>query len=165
MALLENWIKNYTAKVGMGMVDSVKFNEYFSKEKEINSLNEKEKEAMKMLLGFYEKLKLSSLTTLGIEDIVLVDTPEFKGQIRDGRLEKQTKLDANSNKLLNIIMGPETENGDTRSVNKPTAIKGAGGNQEEYSEIDKLQQEIDKYPEGSIERKALEEELAKLDKK
>jgi hypothetical protein len=144
---VENWIKKYSGYVGLGVADKLKFNQFIINDIDIKRLDEIHKKRIVDFFKFYERLKLSSLTVAGIEESVPVNTPQFKGYIRDGRLEKETRLSPEIQKILDVVSAEEKNeikiNSDTNNKNN-------------------LQNLLQKYPEGSLERRVVEEEIKRI---
>jgi len=165
---VENWIKNYTSEVGTGIIEALKLHQYFTQNKEFNNLSRDEKEKLKNFFEFYERLKLSSLTAAGIEETIPVNTPEFKGQIRDGRIEKEDKrLDVKTKRITELakqaIKGIEdfdemAEHYKTGSLER----KAIEEEKQTEKKIKDLRELADSFAEGSLERKAVEEEIGRL---
>lgn len=140
---VENWIKKYTSKTSVGKVESVKFEQFFIQDADVLKLDTGEREKLKQFFKFYEKLKYSSLTVVGFEGSLPVNTPEFKGYIQNGAMEGEGRLDRKTRQLLDSIMGI---------------------NQKQYdvdSEINELESKEKQYAEGSLEKKMIDEELKK----
>jgi len=166
---VENWIKSYTRELGTGMVETLKLDQYFLQNQDFRNLSNEEKEKIKSFFEFYEKLKRSSLTAAGIEETIPVNVEEFKGQIRDGRLEKEsTRLDPrlkNLSELVNQIL-ESAENEARYGEYKEGSIEKKALEEEvsREKEIEDLQYMANKYIEGSLERRAIEEEIEKMNK-
>lgn len=165
----ENWIKDYVSAVGIGSVDSAKFNSYFLDGKNINGLKPEEKERMRTFFKFYERLKLSTFSVVGVEETIPVpiDDKGTMGVIRDGKVERDTPLSPEMQKILavakEVVHGipatqavPETNQSRTNAV-KPSIAEDA--------KIADLKHTAAKYRPGSLQRKAVEAEIKKLSKK
>ena len=167
---VENWIKSYTSELGTGIVETVKLYQYFTQNKDFNNLSETEKEKLKIFFEFYERLKFSSLTAIGIEESVPFNTPEFKGYISDGRLIRESRLDPRFQKILNIVSGvgedaqiSELEEEEKRYKEGSLERKFFEEQIDKEKEVKELRVIADNYKEGSLERKAIEEEIEKLE--
>ena len=147
---VENWIKKYSGYIGLGVADKLKFNQFIVNDIDIKKLDGIYKKNVIDFFKFYEKLKLSSLTVVGIEESIPVNTPQFKGYIRDGRLEKETKLSPEIQKILDVVSAGE-------DATIEIAVDKDGNKSS-------LQQLLQNYPEGSLERRAIEEEMKKISK-
>lgn len=148
-----NWLLDYNRSLGTGKVDNLKRIQYFTNNNNIKILDEQEKARVKILLDLYEKLKLSSLTLEGLEEDIPVDDDNMKGIIRGGVFEPIKE--AEERKITEIIL---------RGSRKGESIKEKKVEGEE-SETVELEKMLSQYPEGSLERKAVEEELRKLSAK
>jgi len=137
-----NWILEYNSNLGSGEVDNIKRIRYFTNSKNIKNLDEKEKARVKTLLDLYERLKLSSFTLEGLEEDIPVDEPGHIGIIRNGVFEPFREE--------NIDYQPV-------KVQAATVVKSGQENN-----LEELKQLASKYPAGSFERKAVEEEIDKL---
>jgi hypothetical protein len=166
---VENWIKSYTSELGIGIVETVKLYQYFTQNKDFNNSSETEKEKLKIIFEFYERLKLSSLSAAGVEEAIPVNTPEFKGQIRDGKIEREDKrLDIKIEKLSELarqaIEG--IEDLDEMAGHYKTGSLEREAVEEEISKEDRIKELrtiVDNYKKDSLERKAIEEEIEKLE--
>ena len=141
---LENWLRDYHIYLGLGPVDPLKFEEYFISSPNIKRANAQEKERIKFLFKFYEKLKLSSNSPQGFEEKVLM---KIKGKLqiwKDGRLED-----------LDLAAIKAVEDLEARGFFKEKNETVAG--------LGELKQMAAAYPAGSFERKAIEEEIKKLE--
>ncbi|MDD5071413.1 MAG: hypothetical protein PHQ42_01625 [Patescibacteria group bacterium] len=134
-----DWLKNYISKLGLDIADNLKRTQYLVDLTKVKGLDEDYVNRLKILFNFYESLKFSSLTPLGFdEEIPMV----MKGKsyiFRRGRLDPVGEIK---------IRG--------------TADGGVEADKNEIQELEALKQMLSKYPEGSLERKAIEDEIAKL---
>lgn len=198
---IENWLKNYVSYLGVGPADSIKLRQFYIDNKDFNSLNEAEKTQVTKLFELYEKLKYSSTSALGIEEVIPVTTPDFKGFLNYGKLEKaDEKIPSNLEKLFNIVSGvlsgggktmpvqPTNEQAQTPDKNlqtkqtemmavdnlqasvpevqlqPQTALTGIPSLNPDQIKIDELKKTADAFPVGSLERRAIEQEIANLNK-
>lgn len=173
---VENWIKKYTSKTGVGQVESVKFEQFFIQDKDVLALDGDERRRLKDFFKFYEKLKASSSTVAGFEGSLPVNTPDFKGYIQNGALEREVKLDRKTRELLDVVMGikkqdynVDKEISDLESQEKQFAEgslekKMIDEELEKERKIKEMQLIADGYKGGSFERKAILEEIEKLKK-
>lgn len=134
-----NWIFDYNSNLGTGVADNLKKTQYFTNGINIKKLNQEEKNKVKFLFDIYEKLKLSSQTLEGLEEEIPIDDPGREGIIKNGVFEPYKELEK--------IKSANVQN-----------------KQKQSSELDDFLALLDKYPAGSLERKAIEEEIAKLKK-
>lgn len=133
---IREWLNDYNSQVGLDPANSVKKTKYFIKLKENKDLDEYARKKMNILLEFYEKLKLSSLSPEGFEEDVPIVIDNKFYVFKQGRLEPIGEQKVN--RKLDI---PKTE---------------------EEKQIDNLQNLLQKYPEGSLERRVVEEEIKRI---
>lgn len=173
---IENWLKIYTSNLGLDIVDGIKLRQFYIDNKDFNTLSEEEKSRIRILYNFYEKLKFSSLSVAGVEENIPVVTPEFKGYIRKGKLEKDTPMDKRTEEIFKIVSNI-IDVFDKKSIkqnysedSKQSVHKYQDGSIEERAikeeierenKIDELAGMAGRFPVGSLERKAIEEELKK----
>ena len=127
------WLKDFTVNLGIGKIDHLKKVQYLTNSENIKILDGEDKNRLKVLFDFYEKLKTSSNTPEGFEDdIPMVINGKYvmysQGQVED--------IGAKIQDLIKSI-----KIGD---------------------EVKQLQKMVSQYPAGSLERKAIEEEIEKV---
>lgn len=182
---VEEWIKKYISYIGLGAADIFKINQFFTESKEYNSLANIEKIKVKNFFEFYERLKKSSFTIEGIEESFPVDEPDFKGWVMNGqpvRTELEQDVKNISEIVRNILGNKKTIKSGSNQGNlvinlKPGGIETNQINpqieQKKISEqptpqpprntrIDELKDMAGRYPEGSLERRMIEQEIKKL---
>lgn len=136
--MIGEWLRNYNVKLGTGVVENIKKSQYLIDLKKIKELNDEDREKLKILFDFYEKLKLSSFTPQGFEeDIPIVIDDKFY-------IFKQGELEA---------IGKKAKKARTVSVPPKT---------QKEREIEELNKMAIQYAVGSLERKVVEEEIKKL---
>ncbi|HEX9664223.1 MAG TPA: hypothetical protein VGA49_00160 [Patescibacteria group bacterium] len=81
-----SWLKDYNAALGLGPVNRVKQAEYLTDSKNIKNVSLEEKDKLKMLFNFYEKLKYSSMTPEGLEENVQAEIGRKPMVFREGEL-------------------------------------------------------------------------------
>ena len=141
---VSNWLKDYNKTLGTGVIDKLARTQYLIDGKNIRNLSQEEKNKIKILFDLYEKLKLSSHTIEGLEEDIPVDEDNMKGTIRAGVFEPYKEMEK---KFSQIIFGDLSakDSTDKSKVN-----------------LDELQKMVSQYPAGSLERKAIEEEINKV---
>jgi hypothetical protein len=147
---VDNWMRDYHIYLGLEPADRLKFAEYFINSANIKRATLEEKEKIKSLFNFYEKLKLSSNSPRGFEEKVLM---KINGKLQiwqDGRLED---LDPAAVKAVEDLAA----RGFFKAERKG-AVNAGGNNQ-----FEQLKQMAANYPIGSFERKAIEEEISKME--
>lgn len=151
---MENWIKYYTSKFGVGEVSNVDLQQFYVKDKAVINLEQKDRERVIKFFNFYEKLKYSSVSAKGYEGEFFIDSEDFKGQLIDGRMEKEDRLDPRRERILRVVRGEKVYGGLDNKVGMPLT---AG-----EKEIEDLKKEARQFQDGSIEQLAIEEEIEKL---
>jgi len=131
-----NWMQDYNSTLGTGKVNKLERTQYLTSGENVKKLDGKEKARIKLLFDLYEKLKLSSLTLEGLEEDIPVDEEGMVGIIKGGVFE------------------PFKEPSGPGVTSTPEARARI--------EMDKLKANLERYSLGSLERKAIEEEIAKL---
>lgn len=162
---IENWLKIYVSYVGTEPADALKLQQFYLSDKNFNGLPSEEKERLKKFFAFYERLKLSSFTPEGIEDSVPVNTPEFKGYIKNGELIKVgEKLDPRLEKIysssIETIEGGKKLGRASGVTEAPISVT----NNPNQSRLEELKKIAETFPAGSLERRAIEQEIANLNK-
>lgn len=129
------WLNDFNINLGIGKIDNLKKIKYLTNGENVKKLSERDKNRIKYLLNLYEKLKFSSLTPQGFEeDVPIVIEGKFY-------IFKQGVLEP---------IGHEER-----------TLSGIPKSEEEKS-LDELKQMAKQYEPGSLERKAIEEEMRKL---
>ncbi|MFH0854815.1 MAG: hypothetical protein V1891_04995 [bacterium] len=124
-----NWLKDYNVNLGFAPVNVAKQSEYLTNSKNMKSVMDgikngeesrrngalprseegvegclSEKDKLKILFNFYEKLKLSSLTAEGLEEDIFIDEDGIKGILSGGVFEKiDPKIEQRLGELQKII--------------------------------------------------------------
>jgi len=137
---ISDWLKNYNSKLGVEVAENIKIIQYFTELSNNKLLNKQDINKLKILFEFYEKLKYSSNDPRGLEDEVVVEIDNKLSIFKEGKLEE---IDLKN--LDNLIKL------NTQSESKENNIL-------------KLKNLLSLYPEESLERKAIEEEIKKISK-
>jgi len=140
---LENWLRDYHSNLGTGPVDKLKFEQYFIASANIKRLNQEEREKLKTIFQFYERLKLSSKTPLGFEEEIPIEINGVFNIWKEGRLEDFEPIAVKAVEEL-----------------KKLGVFGEVG----VDKIEELQSMLSNYPEGSLEHKAIEEEIVRMER-
>jgi len=137
---IANWLRNYISKLGLGVADNLKRTQYLVDLTKMKGIDENYANRLKILFNFYESLKLSSLMPQGFDEEIPIIIDKKLYIFRRGNLEpvRETK------------------------IRQTTAIASIAG-KNEVQESEALRQMLSQYPEGSLERKAVEEEIRKLE--
>lgn len=155
-----NWMVDYNKKLGGGKVEELARTQYLVNSPSIKVLGEEEKRRIKTLFDLYEKLKLSSLDLEGLEEDIPVDEDSFTGYLKQGVLEpvfKETERQKMIWKMAQDFIAK-------RDAERNGGIQKSPSNKEEF-DVEDLKELMAQYPAGSLERRAIEEEIRKLSAK
>jgi hypothetical protein len=146
---IADWIKDYVGIAGNNTLNKA---QYFYQRSYLNKLNQAEKEILRKLFSLYDFLSASSMTPEGFEDDLLMRT-------EDGKI-----VTTNKGKVV-VLHDPNAENKIPPKRNIPEKkISPAKSVQDSEQKTDEWQNLLDQYPIGSLERKAIEEEMKKQKK-
>ncbi len=144
-----DWIKDYVSQTVSGSKTILDEAQYFYQKPYFVNLNEDEKNLLKKLFDLYKFLDTSSLTPEGFEDdLLLLDE---QGRVITTNKGKVVILYDPKKVEKKIFTTDLTENIDDKKL----TIKD--------KQINDLQQMANRYTIGSLERKAIEEELEKME--
>ncbi|MFZ5391229.1 MAG: hypothetical protein ACOZAJ_03080 [Patescibacteria group bacterium] len=87
-ATISNWLLDYTGNVGTGKSESLKKAEYLTNSLNVKALSSINREHLRELINFYEKLKISSLSPEGLEDPVGTEIDGKQVTFREGNFEE-----------------------------------------------------------------------------
>lgn len=137
---VSSWLKDYNVKLGIGNINSLKRAEYLTNLKKDKTLSDEDRRRLKILFEVYEFLKTTSKIIAGMEE-------EYPVMV-NGKLYifRQGFLDPVQEKNVSSVLSETTYD---KNISNP--------------QLEELQNMLNKYPEGSLERKAVEEELGKLE--
>ena len=145
-----NWLKDYYIKVGLEKVDALKLTEYFVNSSNVKLLSSEEKIKLKKLLDFFENTKvLSTESPMSGESFVAI-LPN--GEVS---LMSEKKMEVTPPNILKLY----------EEVKNITSRENKNLNQGDGAAINELKKLALEYPVGSFERKAVEEEIGKLNDK
>jgi len=137
------WLKLYNKELGTGIINNLEQNKFYIDNPNFGKLGDLEKLELKELFNMYEYLKRSSMTIEGNEDdMVVIDIDGSDYWFKEGifiKLDKAEKI-----------------------VNNPGKNKSQQMIDQTKTDVEQLKQLASKYPAGSFERKAVEEEIDKL---
>ncbi|MDD4271858.1 MAG: hypothetical protein PHF50_03560 [Patescibacteria group bacterium] len=139
-----DWLRDYLSQAGSGSTKALDQAKYFYEQRYVADLNEDDKIFLKKIFNLYKFLNTSSLTPEGFEDDILLKD-------KDGRL-----ITTNKGKVM-VLYDPKKikQREATAMPKKVVNIKG-------NNQLEELKQLAVKYPAGSFERKAIEEEIGKM---
>lgn len=156
-----NWIREYVSSVGNGRVDAIQQNQFFTKNKNVQVLAPALRERVRQFFLFWERLKLSSQRLEGFEETIPVQDGDRHGFIRDGKITYSTPAEEKEIEQLSRIAEKVT----TAAYGTPqlnTEDKDEVEKDGDSEDIQQLKTLAAQYPEGSLERRAIEEEINKL---
>jgi len=148
------WIKDYSRQFKGKRGNTVGQAEYYS-QSNFTRLSPEEQALLKKIFALYKFLDISSLTPGGFEDDLLIKDKDGKikttnkGQVVTLYSPAENKISANNNKNI----AKKTENKKIESKNQ------LNSNQDKLAELQSIAAQ---YPEGGLERRAIEEEMKKL---
>ena len=151
-----NWLLNYNKTLGTGKVNDIARTQYLTNGKNIKNLTEEEKKKVRILFDLYEKLKLSSQTLEGLEEDIAIDEDYATGIIKQGVFEPYKEPTGKEKELWELAEKTTRE----RIEEIRREIRGETGEVKDRAELEKM---LSQYPEGSLERRAVEEELRKME--
>lgn len=138
-----DWIKDYVSNLQKQRGGSaLERAQYFYQQPYVAKLPESEKNILKKLFALYQFLNISSLTPEGFEDDLLMRT-------EDGRL-----VTTNKGRIITLY----DFNKEQKIANYQTPKAQSRGK----SDSQTLQELAAQYPAGSLERRAVEEEIKKI---
>ncbi|MDO8667756.1 MAG: hypothetical protein Q7K35_01505 [bacterium] len=153
-----DWIKDYVSQVKGGSKINLSEAQYFYQKPYFVNLNEVEKNLLKKLFALYKFLDTSSLTPEGFEDDLLIEDGQGrlittnKGKIvvlyDPKKIVKKLVVKAPENKIIKNVVEEQRPAPPVKS--------------EAENNVVELKQLAAKYPPGSFERKAIEEEMEKM---
>jgi len=143
-------------KVGLEPADSLRQNQYLSNNPNLNGLNAAAKLKLKNLVSVFEKLKISSASKGGLEESFPALSPDGEMvMISHGRPEK---ISPDFRRLYDEVTAAK---GKTGGKSAPTPEKQPVVPAVPAAE---LEAELKNYAPGSLEYKALKEEIKRLRK-
>lgn len=122
---IANWLKDYNSSLGVGPVEKLKQAQYLSSSKNIQKVANGEKKKLIYLFNFYERLKLSSYSPEGIEEVVIARINDKPTIFRKGRLEE---IDIETIRLLDkfikagMVPGVKT----MADIDEPSFVEALG---------------------------------------
>lgn len=167
---IEGWLKDYNAKLGLGPVPNIQRIQYFTDLEKIKELNDNDREKLRVLFDFYERLKFSSLSPEGHEEDTPVVIDGGFYVFNQGILEP---LDEIAKKARQVTGPPKTV--EEKKIEELQAVEERLADDslekkvideagiQAQRRIEDLKILANKYKEGTLERKAIEEEVRKLE--
>lgn len=143
-----DWIKDYVSQVGGGNKTVLNEAQYFYQKPYFVKLKGSKKDLLKKLFSLYKFLDISSLTPEGFEDDLLLEDEQ-------GRL-----ITTNKGKVVVLY---DSKKNLKKPIVKASQSKVNNIFNEKEIQVNELKQLAANYPPGSFERKAVEEEMGKLE--
>ncbi len=151
---IENWLKDFMKEKGSGMFDNLTLINYLTTAENPKKLNEKEKETLSSLINLYRNLKFFPESQF---DMPIGDWQIFSHEAETSRFMMKT----DKVKPADLIPEEDTEFEDIAEAEpEPEPEKTAA-----QMMLETLEEMKKKHKPGSIERKAIEEEIKKLSAK
>ncbi|MFH1326416.1 MAG: hypothetical protein ABIH48_03025 [Candidatus Falkowbacteria bacterium] len=170
-----NWLKDFIQQNGSGIFDKLKLSNYLTSSKNVKLLDDGEKKLVKKLLLLYYNLAFfpESMNEIKVGDweIIPLEKEEVFTKVKS-KMPTPTAGQAPVAPTNNQIVDYQaSENKDQKLEElekkiKSQNMKGEIENEEpevESGELKELQEMAEQYKEGSLERKAVEEEIKKLE--
>ncbi|HOZ53348.1 MAG TPA: hypothetical protein PK142_01560 [bacterium] len=167
---IANWIKHFVKENGSGIPGNIALAKYLTSSPDVLSLKEDEKKILKKVLKLYKNLVFfpDSMSNIPRDDWEIIPVDRDSNFVNKNIDEKNTvvqdiKKSIKDNKPaikkeeIKVEKKAELKNEEIK-INE--TIKEA-----ENPEIIKLQEMLAKYPEGSLERRAIESEIKKISNK
>ncbi len=137
------WLKLYNKELGTRIINNLEQSKFYINNSNFNRLSDLEKLELKELFSMYEYLKRSSMTVEGNEDdMIITDLDGGDYWFKEGKFIKLDKTGENNVKV---------------QIVKNTIALPVNPDKEELKKM------ATNYPSGSFERKAIEEEIKKLE--
>jgi len=145
---VSNWLLYYDSEVGNLKTDKLKKAQFLSNNQNFQGLESKEKNNLKKLFKLYERLKISSQDLEGFEEDIPIDDEGQEGYVRGGVFEPLPKMTEQQRLVWEIAQEVVRERENSSSTN----------------ELENLKKTAASYPINSLERKAIEEEIWRIEK-
>jgi len=153
---ISNWLKDFISKNGSDNFDNVILSRYIANSPNVKVLSNEEKEIVKKLLRLYRNLKFfpESQTSEDVEQWEIIPVKhDFTGSVKPVKLTTpKSAEEKKADELSNLKDASSTD------LEKKVLDEELGKNKE----AQRLMMMARKFPEGSIERRALEDEVKKL---
>lgn len=178
---IANWIKDFVDLNGSDIFSSVVLAKYLTTSENVKKLKEEERQILRQVLKIYKNLvffpeSMGSAKYLDWEifpinrDLLNIFKNNFnkKTDLSDNPAESKEDKNSQDNKKIVPEDNPiiKKENIEEAKVEKKIDLKTEEPKKEiENPEIIKLQEMLTRYPENSLERKAIEGEIKKFNQK
>ncbi|MCX6796403.1 MAG: hypothetical protein NTW06_02800 [Candidatus Falkowbacteria bacterium] len=168
---IKDWLNDYNSNLGLGVADKLKRTQYLINLKRIRNLQDFEIERLKILFNLYEFLKISSLSPEGFDEDVLIDIDGSLQVFSRGNLESISGV---FTKARDVSGPPKTTEEktieDLIAQKKTMKDEGIAGKVIEEQidntkKVEELKIMLNKYKDNSLQKRAIEEEIRKLEAK
>jgi hypothetical protein len=163
---VSEWIKNFVVNLGLDKFDAVKKIEYLNNSQYLKILDTVDKNKVRVLLDIYEKLKISSRSPEGYENLVLMNIDGKSVIFNHGRLEEVSDID--KIKKVSALEGPASN--DVLSDTPPSSVLTSketltiSEKPKIIPRTTELEEILDSYSPASLEYKAISQEIMRLKK-
>lgn len=140
---VSGWLKNYHASLGLKKIDNLKRIEYLTNGQFIKHLTTEDKNKLKTLFNFYEKIKVPSSDQYGFEGEVPMVIDGEDVIFSNGEAE---------------TISPSI----FKMIKEVKMVDSSSPTNESNNQLEELKQLAASYPAGSFERKAVEEEMDRI---
>lgn len=158
------WIKDYYIKVGLEPVDALKLSEYIVNNTNTKSLSPEYREKLKVLLNIFENIKVSSSESPVFEESFVAILPNNELALISGG--QPTRISQEVHRLAQSVLDMENtpraindKDDDLFLPDKPAATEKVS---ESALSLAELEQALTMYPQGSLEHKAISQEISRL---
>lgn len=162
---IANWIKHFVKENGSGIPGNIALAKYLTSSSDVLSLKEDEKKILKKVLKLYKNLVFfpDSMANISVDDWEIIPVDRDSSFVNKNIDKKEMKSkDNKKNELENKLITKKEE----IKVEKKEDLKTEKIEKDiEDPEITKLREMLAKYPENSLERKAIESEIKKISNK
>ncbi|TAL19022.1 hypothetical protein EPN90_04745 [Patescibacteria group bacterium] len=139
-----NWLRHYQTAVGAEEPDALARSQYFFANKTFTGIPAEERERLKLLFDFVDRLKLSSLTAKGFEEDFVMTAAGKTVAVSEGEFLEPSEETAKA--LATVQRPPSGEELQNRLV---SLLKGSD---EEVLAVRKLEEELDAKLKGDARR-------------
>lgn len=152
-----NWLKDFIKQRGSGMFDNVALADFVTNSKNAKNLDEQEKKLVQKLLQLYRNLKFfpESMPTDTGEEWEIIPIDKEVETMQKARSVELPKIEQKKQEAKSITNYPAKDDGAGK-------LQIANKKRKQEKKIEELKKIATQYPEGSLERKAVEEEMSKL---
>jgi hypothetical protein len=166
---IANWIKHFVKENGSGIPGNITLAKYLTSSSDVLSLKENEKKILKKVLKLYKNLVFfpDSMANISVDDWEIIPIDRDSSFVNKN-ISKKEEGNFQDNKKIALEDKPiikKEEIKETKVEEKIDLRTEEPKKEVENPEIIKLQEMLTKYPENSLERKAIEGEIKKFNQK